>query len=417
MIISEMQSSLDKTQYGNQKKTSIQHYLVKLIHRIQSSLDNNSRGQVMAALLSLLDWREAFSRQCHILGVKRFISNGVRPALIPCLLNYFQNRKMQVKWHSKLSTSRNLPGGGAMGATFGIWEFLSQTNHNIDCVPEEDRFKWVDDVTLIEILNLISIGLTSLYVRPEVPNDLPEHGQWIPGDQTKTQKYLNTINQWTEDHKMALNPKKSKIMIINHTHNYQFGTRLKIGSDNVDCVQQAKILGTIFEDDLKWNANTSMLVKKANARMCLLRTAVAFGASTEDKKIIYITFIRSILEQSAVVWGSSLSVQNINDLERCQKNSLRLIDSHYSDYEKSLSKLNLRKLSDRRKFLSLKFAKGCVWHPKMKHLFPMNEKPHLNLRDKEKYQVFHANTERYKVSPVLFLQRLLNKNHKEAQEK
>ena len=88
-----------------------------------------------------------------------------------------------------------------------------------------------------------------------------------------------------------------------------------------------------------------------------------------------------------------------------------------SDYEKSLSKLKLLKLSDRRKFLSLKFAKGCVSHPKMKHLFPINEKPHLNLRNKEKYQVFHANTERYKVSPVLYLQRLLNKNHNGEQGK
>ena len=84
-----------------------------------------------------------------------------------------------------------------------------------------------------------------------------------------------------------------------------------------------------------------MLMNKA--RMCLLRAAVGFGASLEDKKTIYITFIRSILEQSAVVWGSSLLVQNAFDLERCQKNSLRLIDSQYMEYEKSLKKFNLLK--------------------------------------------------------------------------
>ena len=71
-----------------------------------------------------------------------------------------------------------------------------------------------------------------------------------------------------------------------------------IDSSNVEVVNQAKILGTIIEDDLKWNADTSMLVKKAITRMCLLRAAVACGASTEDKKAIYIKFIRSILEQS-----------------------------------------------------------------------------------------------------------------------
>ena len=76
--------------------------------------------------------------------------------------------------------------------------------------------------------------------------------------------------------------------------------------------------------------------------MCLLRTAVEFGASIEDKKTIDITFIRNILEQSAVVWGS---VQNSAHLERCQRNSVRLIDTQYTDYETSLSKLKLSKLS------------------------------------------------------------------------
>ena len=177
MIISDMKPKMDRSQFGNQKHTSIQHYLIKFLHRIQSSLDNNSKGETMAALVSLLDWEEAFSKQCHILGIESFIRNGVRPALVPMLINYFQNRRMKVKWHGKQSTSRNLPGGGAMGATFGILEYLSQTNNNIDSVPEEDRFKWVDDVSILEIISLISIGLCSLNTKPNVPSDLPEHGQ------------------------------------------------------------------------------------------------------------------------------------------------------------------------------------------------------------------------------------------------
>ena len=40
---------------------------------------------------------------------------------------------MRVKWHGKVSC------GGAMGAMLGIWEYLSKTNHNADCVPIEDR--------------------------------------------------------------------------------------------------------------------------------------------------------------------------------------------------------------------------------------------------------------------------------------
>ena len=41
-----------------------------------------------------------------------FLRNGVRKSVIPVLISYFQNRKMKVKWHSKLSTQRDLPGVG-----------------------------------------------------------------------------------------------------------------------------------------------------------------------------------------------------------------------------------------------------------------------------------------------------------------
>ena len=36
-----------------------------------------------------------------------------------------------------------------MGASLGNWEFLSQTNDNADCIPEQDRFKFVNDFIII----------------------------------------------------------------------------------------------------------------------------------------------------------------------------------------------------------------------------------------------------------------------------
>ena len=43
--------------------------------------------------------------------------------------------------------------------------------------------------------------------------------------------------------------------------------------------------------DLKWDLNTANIVKKANARMELLRKVASFGTNPEDLKTIYIVFI------------------------------------------------------------------------------------------------------------------------------
>ena len=131
------------------------------MHRIVSSLDNNSKGEVNAVIATFIDWSKAYSSQCHILGIQSFIKNGVRPSLIPLLSSYFQNRNIVVKYHRKLSKPRHQAGSGALGATLGNWEFLSQTNDSADCVPIKDRFKYVDDLSILEIINLLSVGLSS----------------------------------------------------------------------------------------------------------------------------------------------------------------------------------------------------------------------------------------------------------------
>ena len=129
MVLADMKKTLDPSQFGNQENKSIQHYLVRFLNQIVTSLEQNSKGEINAVLCMFIDWKQAYSRQCHILGVKSFIQNGVRPSIIPILVSYFQDREMRVKWHEKMSKSKKLPGGGAMGASLGNWEFLSQTNN------------------------------------------------------------------------------------------------------------------------------------------------------------------------------------------------------------------------------------------------------------------------------------------------
>ena len=47
-----------------------------------------------------------------------------------------------------------------------------------------------------------------------------------------------------------------------------------------------------MSDDLEWDSKNTALVKKANARMQLLRKFASFDAPVEDLKEIYILFIR-----------------------------------------------------------------------------------------------------------------------------
>ena len=184
---------------------------------------------------------------------------------------------MKVKWNGKMSESRHLPGGGAMGSTLGVWEYLSQSNASAFCVPEEDRFKFVDDLTIIEVINLINIGLSSL--RNQVPSDLPVGGYYLESNKLNTQHYLQEINKSTENQKMIISQQKTKSMIFNFSSNYKFTTRLQLKEENIQLVDQMKILGTIVNSNLSWNENTQYLIRRVNSRMQLIRNLIQFGAS------------------------------------------------------------------------------------------------------------------------------------------
>ena len=107
-----------------------------------------------------------------------------------------------------------------------------------------------------------------------------------------------------------LNEKKTKVMIFNYSRDHQFTTRLQLNNHNIEIINETRLLGVQVTDDLKWNRNTEILVKKANQRMQILRKASEFTSKLSDRRQIYILYVRSILEQSCVVWNSSLTQVN-----------------------------------------------------------------------------------------------------------
>ena len=224
------------------------------------------------------------------------------------------NIKLTVKWHGCKSTKRDLNGGGPAGSTLGLLEYLSQSNDSADCVDKEDRFKFVDDLSILEIVNLLTVGITSFNLKAQVQNDIATHNQYIPQENLISQEYLDSINKWTTKNKVLINQKKNKTIIFNFINKHQFSTRLNLNGENVEIVQESKLLGTIIQNNLKWESNTAHIVRRANARLVLLRKLSEFGAPTGDLKTIYISYIRSVLEQSAVVWHTSLTAENISDL-------------------------------------------------------------------------------------------------------
>ena len=123
---------------------------------------------------------------------------------------------------------------------------------------------------------------------------------------------------------------------------------------------------------------------------------------------IYTLYIRSVVENCAVVWHSSLTRGEELEIERIQRCALRLILSDkYESYEIALEVANLETLKNRRNKLCMNFAKKCTKNGNNDDIFPLNPSE-VNTRSHEKYFVTTATTSRLARSAVPYMQKLLN---------
>ena len=165
-----------------------EHLLVCLVDRILYLLDRHSDKS--AVIAACVDWSAAFDRQDPTLAIKRFIEIGVRPSIIPILVSYLSGRKMRVKFNGEESDLLSLIGGGPQGTLIGQLMYLVQTNHNADNVNPDDRYKYIDDLTILQIISLAGL-LTEYDFQLHVASDVGIDQQYLPPTSYDVQEQLN----------------------------------------------------------------------------------------------------------------------------------------------------------------------------------------------------------------------------------
>ena len=205
----------------------------------------------------------------------------------------------------------------------GQIEYLVQSNDNADIVSQDDRFKYIDDLSVLQLICLSGL-LVEYDFQQHVASDVGVDDQFLPAEHYETQDTLNYISNWTKDNLMKINEEKCNYMLFSRSEE-QFTTRLAVNNVKLDRVSESKILGLYISDNLSWSRNCREICKKAYSRLQMITKLKYVGVSTEDLLDIYILYIRSIAEYCSTVFHSSLTVEQSEKLERLQKTCLRVI--------------------------------------------------------------------------------------------
>jgi hypothetical protein len=382
-----------------------EHLIVTLIDRISKLLEDPKNPVV---ILSSYDWKGAFERIDPTIVALKIINLGIRSSIVKVVINFLRDRKMLVKMNKQESESFDLIGGGPQGSLIGQLLYLIASDDVAEDIPQEDTFKYIDDLSALEAINTEG-KLVEYDVFQHVPSDLAPGQLFLPPTTFKTQIYNDGIFQWSNDNKMVLNQEKSNYMVISRSKQ-AFGTRLNINGAILERKQSIVHLGIHMTEGLCWEKHISEICRKAYPRIRMLSKLKYVGVPIEDLIMLYSLHIRSVTEYCSTAFHSSLSQRSSNKLEAIQKTCLRVIlGEMFIDYSSALEMCSIKSLLDRRENRSLSFAIKCTKHTNNMSMFPLNPSQDTHtVRHREKFLVNKSHTTKYMKSTIPYLQRRLN---------
>ena len=110
-------------------------------------------------------------------------------------------------------------------------------------------------------------------------------------------------------------------MVFNPCIAWDFLPELTLDNQELEVVEEMRLLGVTLQSDMKWTSNTEQMILKAYKRLWSLRRLKGMGATLEDLKDVYLKQVRSVLELAVPAWIGALTQTDVKDIERVKKNS------------------------------------------------------------------------------------------------
>ncbi len=207
--------------------------------------------------------------------------------LLLLLLNFLTDRKQQVLINGTMSNIVVSNTGSPQGCVLSPLLFILYTDSCRSTKEGSFLVKFSDDTALLSLLN----------------DSESNHGG-----------ALTDFINWCDDNLLDLNVAKTKEIIIDFRKIKSKPEASIIHSQDVEIVDQYKYLGTVFDSQLKFDANTDTIVKCGQQRIYLLQKLNSFNVCKSVLCVFYHSFIGSLLTFSFICWYNGLSVKDRNSL-------------------------------------------------------------------------------------------------------
>ena len=266
-----------------------------MLHHVLTHLDT----QNSYVRLLFIDFSSAFNTIVPSKLFDKLLKLSLEPSICYWLLNFLLDRPQAVKFNGILSDVLVLNTGAPQGCVLSPLLYSLFTN---DCRSSHESV-----------------------IMCKFAGDTTEAGLITNGDETSYQTQVSELVEWCDNNNLLLNAPKTKEIIVDFRKNVTDIPPTVIKGEAIEFTDSFKFLGTIISEDLKWDANTTAILKKANQRLYFLRQLKRFRMSQDILVNFYRAVIESILCFSIIVWYGSITTTQKRQLNRVVKTAARII--------------------------------------------------------------------------------------------
>ena len=250
--------------------------------------------------LLCFDLSKAFDCVDHSCAIKKFKEQKFPSGHLLWLRSYLTGRNCVARIQGKLSSSFNVHRGVPQGSVLGPAIFCAYTGDYMARSDSATAVKYADDISVVFPIASRNTNCIIASINNEIQH----------------------IEEWCSANNLILNKEKTKIMIH---------TRLPVTLPaSLKTETKVKILGTIFSNNLTWDANVQQAVSKFNQRFHVLRK-LKNVVSRQELHQIFVATMRPLLEYASPVYVS-LTGKLEKRMQRLNKRVHKLIWSN-SDIE------------------------------------------------------------------------------------
>ena len=224
----------------------------------------------------------------------------------------------------------------------------------------------------------------------------------------QNEELFNIIRTNADEIGMIVNPKKTQLLCVSSTVNYEANSYINIGQDRITGAEEMKILGFVFGTKPDLWPHIEHIRKKVSCRAWAIRHLKRAGIEKEKLTKIYSALIRPVIEYASQVFYHLLIKAQAETLEKLQRDVFKTIFGFDIPYSCALDESGLPTLIARMERLSIDFAEKISKNPRYEHWFPKKLNNHYELRTVLEFEEDFAPEERLFKIPLFSMRRLLN---------